>query len=259
MSNAQHSGTGEHNSIGLPATQRVPRSAALRWLRRGASDVASAPLLSIGYGALFAVLGLAVGYAIMSQPKFTLTYVTAFILVGPFLATGLYKTAQLNDEGRRLSVGRSLAPLRTRVGHLSVYVLIMLLVTVAWIRMTTIVVALSFGPAAPVEDMLIGPFPGADGLQLQGVLLASTVLYAFVVYALSALSLPMIVDGRAGAVPAMIASLKAVLDQPKTMLLWALLVAAMTTVGVATFFVGLVVIFPMLGYAAWHSYQDLVA
>jgi uncharacterized membrane protein len=30
-------------------------------------------------------------------------------------------------------------------------------------------------------------------------------------------------------------------------------------VGVATFGVGMLVLFPILGYATWHSYRDLVA
>jgi uncharacterized membrane protein len=42
------------------------------------------------------------------------------------------------------------------------------------------------------------------------------------------------------------------------MLLWAAIVAVLTFVGMATFFLGLVIIFPLLGYATWHAYRDLV-
>ena len=72
------------------------------------------------------------------------------------------------------------------------------------------------------------------------------------------LSLPMIVDGKTSAVPAMISSVRTVLDQPAVMLLWASVVALLTLVGFATFFIGLAIVFPILGYATWHSYRDCI-
>ena len=68
----------------------------------------------------------------------------------------------------------------------------------------------------------------------------------------------LIVDGKPSAVPAMISSVRTVLDQPAVMLLWASVVALLTLVGFATFFIGLAIVFPILGYATWHSYRDLM-
>ena len=41
------------------------------------------------------------------------------------------------------------------------------------------------------------------------------------------------------------------------MVIWAALITLLTAVGLATGFVGLTVIFPVLGYATWHSYRAL--
>jgi uncharacterized membrane protein len=49
-----------------------------------------------------------------------------------------------------------------------------------------------------------------------------------------------------------------VLRNPKPMLLWAWLVALLTVCGLATFFVGLVVTFPLVGHATWHAYRETV-
>jgi uncharacterized membrane protein len=219
----------------------------------------STPVLSLGYGVVFALLGLAVSYGSTELPKISLTFFTAFVLVGPFLATGLYRTAQLRAEAGRASAAGSLSQLRRRIGPLSVYVLIMLLFTIAWIRITTIAVAMNLGTVAPSEGLLSGLLSLNDeGIELQLLLAGSLFMYLLGVFALSAVSLPLIVDGKTSAVPAMIASVRTVLDQPAVMLLWGLIVALLTLIGFATFFIGLAIVFPVLGYATWHSYRDLM-
>lgn len=249
----------DHGATGLPETRQVSAGAVLRWIREGTRDLMSAPLLSLGFGAVFALLGAVVSYGSTEFPKLSLTFFTAFVLVGPFLATGLYRTAQQRARAGGASATESLSTLKSRVGPLSVYVLVMLLFTIAWMRITTIAVALNIGTVAPNEGLLTGLFSMNDGgLELQMLLGGSLIVYALSVYALSALSLPMIVDGKASAIPAMITSVRTVVAQPRVMLPWALVVAVMTLAGLATFFVGLAVIFPILGYAAWHSYRDLI-
>jgi len=42
------------------------------------------------------------------------------------------------------------------------------------------------------------------------------------------------------------------------MLLWAWLIAILTAAGVATLFVGLAVVFPLLGHASWRAYKDIL-
>ena len=42
------------------------------------------------------------------------------------------------------------------------------------------------------------------------------------------------------------------------MLLWAALIAAVIGLGLATLYLGLVVAVPLIGYATWHAYRDLV-
>jgi uncharacterized membrane protein len=78
------------------------------------------------------------------------------------------------------------------------------------------------------------------------------------VFAASALTMPIIIDKKAEMIPALITSFKAVFEQPGVMLVWAALIAGLTFLGMATMFIGLAFIFPLLGYATWHSYRDLI-
>jgi uncharacterized membrane protein len=61
------------------------------------------------------------------------------------------------------------------------------------------------------------------------------------------------------AVTAMSASLEAVLENPKPMALWGALIAGFMVLGIATWFVGFVVVFPLIGHATWHAFRGLVA
>ena len=82
-------------------------------------------------------------------------------------------------------------------------------------------------------------------------------VFAVIMFALTAWSLPMVLDGRADFGTAVVTSVKATLEQPLPMLIWGALVAGLTVLGMLTFFVGFVVIFPLLGYATWAGYRDL--
>jgi len=39
---------------------------------------------------------------------------------------------------------------------------------------------------------------------------------------------------------------------------WAVLIVALTVLGFVTLLVGMVFVAPLLGYATWHAYRDLV-
>ena len=81
---------------------------------------------------------------------------------------------------------------------------------------------------------------------------------AFLVFAISAISVPLLMTRRLDAVTAIGASVAAVQLNPKAMMLWAALIAGFMALGIATLFVGLVIAFPLIGHATWHACRDLV-
>jgi len=82
-------------------------------------------------------------------------------------------------------------------------------------------------------------------------------IFAIIMFALTAWSLPLVLDNRTDFGTAVVASVKAVMEQPLPMLFWGATVAGLTILGMLTFFAGFVVIFPLLGYATWAAYKDL--
>ena len=93
--------------------------------------------------------------------------------------------------------------------------------------------------------------------QLLGYVLCGGVL-AMIVFVVSVVSVPLMIDRHARASEAVRASLRATVANLPAMALWAGLIVAVTALGFVTLLVGMVVIAPLLGYATWHAYRDLV-
>jgi uncharacterized membrane protein len=83
-------------------------------------------------------------------------------------------------------------------------------------------------------------------------------VFAVTVLAVSVVSVPLMLDHYVGPVTAMAASVKAVAENPRTMALWGLIVAAALVVGSIPFLFGLAVVVPVLGHATWHLYRKVV-
>lgn len=258
MAQAQPTERMEYQPIRTPAVLNTHTAAAFSWLRQGAQDFVHAPLLSLAYGLIFALLCAGIAYASLNRPELSLTFMASLLIIGPFLATGLYQVASLRGQGKPFSLRDNLRFLSRHKTRVAVFVLMLLLITMAWIRLSSLIVAVYFGQVSPEMGMFGGAFGSTEGVRFATPLLITAVLFGFLLFAASALSLPMIVDGRAEMIPAFITSLKSIIKQPATMLVWAGLVAGLTLIGIATLFIGLVFIFPLLGYATWHSYQAMV-
>jgi uncharacterized membrane protein len=81
---------------------------------------------------------------------------------------------------------------------------------------------------------------------------------AALVFAASAVSMPLLLDRDVDMLTAILTSVQAVGANPVVMAWWAVLIMIGTTLGIATLLLGLVVVVPVLGHATWHAYVDLV-
>jgi uncharacterized membrane protein len=221
-------------------------------------DVMAIPDISLAYGALFAAIGAFITYFSLGTPQLTLNFWSGFLLIGPLLAVGLYRMAQLREEGNAIRLDRCVRVLGERKGETAIFVLFLALVMIAWILFSTLMVAVFFGDLPPGAEAFRDALATADGIKFLLVLFGTGGIFAFLVFAASALSLPMMLDGKADLIPAVVTSFRTVLEQPVPMLIWAGLVAVLTIAGMATLFLGFVIVFPVLGYATWHSYRDIV-
>jgi uncharacterized membrane protein len=137
--------------------------------------------------------------------------------------------------------------------------LVLMLFLLAWIRVALLIFALFFGSQQVRGTNFIETIfftPESLPFVITGTLVGAVLAVA--VFTISAISLPTLLDRDVGVPAAVTASFRAVNRNPKAMALWAALIAGFIAFGVATLFVGLAVCLPLVGYASWHAYRDLV-
>jgi len=243
-----------------PSVRAVALLQPLSWLARGARDLAANPAASLFYGVAMAVAGALILLAVAQLPYLFTAAISGFLLVGPMLATGLYDLSRRRERGLPLRLGESMAAWRENPSGLVGFGLFSLLAGTAWQVISLVIVAMLYKgsamqPLALVVEILRDP-------QYTGLFLAYVVvggILAALVFALSVVSVPMLLDRKCDLLAAMQASMAAVAENPAPLALWATLIMLLTLLGFATLLLGFVVLMPLLGHASWHAYRDLIA
>ena len=239
--------------------RHVPADRALEWLRRGWDDVKRIGWPGLAHGALIAILGgvlLALGSTHM---YLTAAAVTGYLLVGPVMTTGLCELARRREAREPLGFDESLQAVTRNPEGLLHFGGILGLIALLWFVLSAILLESVLSASMP--SLAVALWGGASMLtpaQLLGYLLCGGVLAA-VVFGVSVVSVPLLIHRHANASEAMRASLRVTRTNFPAMVLWAALIVALTAIGFLTLLVGMVVVAPLLGYATWHAYRDLIA
>jgi uncharacterized membrane protein len=245
----------------IPQIRRVGITDPVAWITRGARSLAQSPAHSLLYGSVFALACWATLWLIWAQPWLTLAFLTGLLLIGPFLAAGLYVAARQREAGLPVSIRQSLDLLWSRRTNLSLFVLFLGLIAAAWVRLSALLFAINFTTFSPsIESYrsLLTPLTSDLDPAVVGFFVGIGLILAVTVFVTSAVAIPMILDRDTGPITAIQTSARAVRKNWPAMLLWAILIVALTGLGALTLFFGMVVIFPLLGYATWHSYRHMV-
>ncbi len=239
------------------ALQPLGLGAPLRWLRLGLRDFLRAPAIGIFYGLCFMVMGWALLKVYENAPAYTLALSAGFLLMGPFLCLGLYRVSQRLENGQKPDFGDSLLAWDTRTGQLGIFGFVLLVLEMLWGRATLVIFAVSFDGMPDFKGSLLALL-NPENLSFIVAWVAVGAVFATLIYAVSVVSIPMILHRQTDAVTAGLTSMRLVLTQPAVMLLWAALIAGLVLVALLPWFAGLVVVGPVLGHASWHAYRDAV-
>jgi uncharacterized membrane protein len=240
----------EHEFV-APRPRTVAPGALRRWLAAGWRDLAAAPGPSLFYGAVLAGMGFLLTNWFAGAVGIALT--TGFLLVGPFLAIGLYDISRRRERGEPVRLGPTLIAWKANFPSIGFYALVLTLLLAVWIRVSVVVVALFF-PEGRID------WSAPDAWAFAAAYAAAGAGLALFVFATSSLSLPALLDRRdLDTITAAIVSFNALRANSTTMLAWAACIVVATAIGFATGFVGLVVILPLAGHMTWHAYRESVA
>lgn len=247
------------DSLPIPAIRHIDHHAPLQWLRLGWHDLRQVPATSLGIGVVLAVLGYLLTWGAWTSPILVLTFVSGFLLAGPFLGLLFYDLSRRLERGEPPTLTHALASLRDNPLAISLLVVVLGLILLAWIRVTSLLTALSVAaidPSLPVliDTLLLTP----KGLVFVGMFLLSGAVLAALVFCLSVVAFPMLLDRKVDTLTAVATSVQAVRRNLPAMLIWAGLIAGLTLLGLLTLYLGLIVTMPLIGHATWHAYRQIV-
>ncbi|OZO45727.1 hypothetical protein CGU37_27860, partial [Pseudomonas fluorescens] len=97
----------------------------------------------------------------------------------------------------------------------------------------------------------------SNGIMMLTVGTVVGALFALLLFMITVISLPMLLDREVDFVTAMITSFQTVAHNPVPMLAWAVFIAVVTFVAMIPWFLGLFFVLPLLGHATWHLYRLL--
>jgi len=228
-----------------------------RWLAWGARDFRSAPLIGLFYGACFVLMGWALLAVFEHAPAYVLALSAGFLLVGPFLCMGLYRVSQHIERGEAPGFVDSLLAWRTRTGTLAIFAFTLLVLEMLWGRVALVIFAVSFDGMPDFKGSLL-KLLDPNHLGFIVAYLGAGALFAGLIFAVSVVSIPLILDRPVDAITAALTSFRLVLTQAPVMLAWGAVITVLVTLALLPWFLGLLVIGPLVGHATWHAYRAAV-
>lgn len=242
----------------LPGVRAIDMAAPLRWIGAGFRDFLAMPSASLFYGAALALMGYLLtnfyGGAI------GIAFTTGFLLVGPFLAIGLYDLSRQRAAGKHPRLGPSLSAWNDNLPAIGFYAAILMLSLAVWARVSVVIIALFFPDGVESFTALLAALrDSTDTWVFFTIYILVGAGLALFTFATSVVALPMLLDRKEmDAISAMIVSFNTIRVNTLPMLAWALIIVALTAAGFVAWFIGLVVVLPIIGHGTWHAYRECV-
>jgi uncharacterized membrane protein len=241
-----------------PQVRDLALAMPLRWLALGARDLRAHPWIAAFYGIAFWTMAVTLALVFQRSPEYTMTIVSGCLLVGPFLAMGLYEVSRKRERGEPPSLPDSLTCWDRHLGSMGLLVLVLTVLELLWGRASLVVFAVFFNTGMPSTASVVQAVFNPHNWQFLAVYTVVGSIFAVLVFCSIVVSIPMILDRDTDAVTAAITSFGVVLQNTATMLLWGVLVVGLTLLALWPWALGILVVGPWLGHASWHAYREAV-
>lgn len=232
-----------------------------RALMAGFADFVATPAYGLFFASIYVAAGMFLYVALFEwgQGGWLIPIAAGFPLIAPFTAVGLYEVSRRREAGEPLSWG---AVLRSLGGHGDQQIIMMGgIVFVAfgfWLMVAHGIFAIFLAESGiGSESLALFATPMGMAMLVVGSVVGGLMALAF--YAITVISLPMLVDREVDFLTAIIVSLAAIRSNARVLLVWAFVIAGLLLVAMIPLFLGLLVALPVLGHATWHLYRRTVA
>ncbi len=254
---AEHATHEQENAITASGIARVIPCTELdkfdcfKWIGLAINDFKNAKTISLFYGIIFTLIPLGISYLVAATDWYLVIFpaMICFMLIGPYLAAGLYDVSWQFEKKHKPSLRHSLKAMsRNAVNEWAFGVLLMVLM-IFWLRVASLIHAL-FPSYLDPSFANLWPF-----LALGTVVGA---IFTTIVFFISAFTQPILLERKVDLMTAVLSSMNAVWQNKLPMFVWASVIMGSVILGFVTFFVSFIFIMPILGYATWHGYIQTI-
>ena len=247
----------------VPKVNKVTTGDITASLKAGVSDFWARPVMSGFFGLFYAAFGILFVWCLvwLGQIWMIIPAAVGFPLVAPFAAAGLYEIS------RRLQSGESFGWLdiltvmanqsKREMGWMAFVTLFIFWVWMYQVRLWLAII-LQDASFSDFDGFLNTVFFTPLGWTFLAVGTCVGAFLSAVLFAVTVVAMPMLLDRETNFVSAMITSIRIVTDNPWVMLSWAAIISVTMLVSLIPAFLGLIFTLPILGHTTWHLYQRAV-
>lgn len=232
-------------------------------LAAGWRDFRRAPLFGIAFAAVYVLGGWLIWTAVTQKGQiwWTLPAAAGFPILGPFIACGLYEVSRRLQAGEPLDwhgvFGVIFRQKDRQIPSIAVVIVVFFLF---WNFLAHMIFALFLGNATMTNvSSSLGVFATREGMIMLVVGTAVGAIFATLLFALTVVSMPMLLEREVDFVTAMLTSVAVVRESPLVMLGWGALIGLLLFAAMLPGFLGLFIVLPVLGHASWHLYRRAVS
>lgn len=241
----------------FPPIRRVGVLRPFAWLWLGCLDFRASGGASLFYGVCFAAMGLILTLVLKNVPEYLSALTCGFLLVGPLLALGLYDISR-RIEAERSGLLRSVFSMRGRWSNIGVLALVLAVILMVWARASLVIFALFYNKGMPTMQGFLAQLFSLNNLEFLAVYACIGFVFASIVFAISWVSIPLMLDRDTDAITAMIISCVALFANVPATIVWSWLIVGFVVLGFATWNIGFLLAMPIIGHATWHAYREVV-
>ena len=244
-------------SLATPSTP-LPPAAIVGLLMDGAREMRATRFAGLLYGLLFVLMGQAIFTLYANIWQMTMGLTAGFFLMGPFICCGIYDLSRQHALGGQLSIRQSLTSWSRNWKSVAFFAAILTFLMIVWARVSVVLFALfATHDYVDVSGMLM-KIASVSNLPFLMVWSGVGFGFASLVFAISVVSMPMMLDRDADTIEAIAASAIALWHNPAAMLTWALLITLLIGASLVFFLPALAITAPLVGHTTWKVYQALV-